>query len=41
MPDPTPSPLFTNRLVDMVVAVLVIAQVLVMMADAFAVLWLE
>jgi hypothetical protein len=41
MPDPTPPPsILTNRLVDIVAAVL-IAQVLAVIAEAMAMVWLE
>jgi hypothetical protein len=42
MPDPTPPPsILTNRLVDIVVAAVLIAQILAVIAEAIAMVWLE
>jgi hypothetical protein len=42
MPDPTPPPsILANRLVDIVVAAVLIAQALAVIAEAMAMVWLE
>jgi hypothetical protein len=42
MPDPTPPPpMVMNRVADLVVAAVVIAQVLAVIAEAMAMIWLK